>query len=74
MKKINLDEKVSVINGTEVIHRRVPILLTVFIVLVLMVILFVVGMMIGYGILHSPIDIFKPSTWTHLFKLTGSEV
>lgn len=65
--------KVSVINGTEVIHRRVPILLTVCIVLLLMIILFVIGMMMGYGILHSPMDIFKPSTWTHLLKLTGSE-
>lgn len=74
MKKLDLHKKVSVIDGTEVIHRRIPILLTVGVVLLLMLILFVVGMMIGYGILHSPFDIFRPSTWTHLIKLTGSEV
>ncbi|RAK48561.1 hypothetical protein BHX94_10835 [Macrococcoides bohemicum] len=45
----------------------------VSIVILLMLILFVIGMMIGYGILHSPMDVFKPSTWTHLLKLTGSE-
>lgn len=73
MKRPNLNQKVSVINGTEVIHRRIPILLTVCIVILLMIILFVIGMMIGYGILHSPMDVFKPSTWTHLLKLTGSE-
>ncbi|MCU7558099.1 DNA-directed RNA polymerase subunit beta [Macrococcus capreoli] len=74
MKQLKFEEKVSVINGTEVIHRRIPILFTVCVVFILMLLLFVVGMMIGYGILHSPLDIFKPSTWTHLFKFTGSGV
>lgn len=73
MKRPNLNQKVSVINGTEVIHRRVPILFMASIIILLMMILFVIGMMIGYGILHSPMDVFKPSTWTHLLKLTGSE-
>ncbi len=73
MKRPNLNQDVSVINGTEVIHRRIPILFMVSIIILLMMILFVFGMMIGYGILHSPMDVFKPSTWTHLLKLTGSE-
>lgn len=73
MKERKLNNKVSVINGTEVIHRRMPIMLTICIVIILMILLFVIGMMIGYGILHSPFDIFKPSTWTHLLKLTGSD-
>ncbi|MCE4957602.1 DNA-directed RNA polymerase subunit beta [Macrococcoides caseolyticum] len=73
MRKIKLENKTSVINGTEVIHRRIPILLSVVVVFILMLLLFIIGMMIGYGILHSPFDIFKPSTWTHLIKLTGGE-
>ncbi|WP_414042302.1 DNA-directed RNA polymerase subunit beta [Macrococcus animalis] len=73
MRERKLHSKVSVINGTEVIHRRIPILVTVCLVILLMIILFVIGMMIGYSILHSPMDIFKPSTWTHILKLTGSD-
>ncbi|GGB12417.1 DNA-directed RNA polymerase subunit beta [Macrococcus hajekii] len=57
--------------GTEVVHRKIPILLTIIIVLVLSFILFMIGMMIGYGVLHSPLDVFKPSTWSHIFELTG---
>lgn len=66
-------QKVSKIGETEVVHRTVPIYITLLIIFVLMFVLFIVGMMIGYGILHSPIDIFKPSTWQHLKELTGSD-
>ncbi|MGZ9849920.1 DNA-directed RNA polymerase subunit beta [Macrococcus psychrotolerans] len=66
-------QKVSKIGETEVVHRTVPIYITLSIIFALMIVLFIVGMMIGYGILHSPIDIFKPSTWQHLKELTGSD-
>lgn len=34
-------------------------------------VLFVIGLMIGYGILHSPFGIFSPETWQHVIDLTG---
>ena len=72
LRKPTFKERVTQIGDTEVIHRTVPIYVTLIFVLVLMAIIFIIGMMIGYGILHSPIDIFKPSTWQHLRELTGS--
>lgn len=65
--------RISKIGATEVIHRRIPIMVSIIVVLLLMMLVFVLGLMIGYGILHSPFDIFRPSTWTHLLKLTGSD-
>ncbi|TDL95390.1 DNA-directed RNA polymerase subunit beta [Macrococcus carouselicus] len=59
--------------GTEIVHRKVPLLFTILIVLALAGLLFIVGMMLGYGVLHSPLDVFKPSTWTHVFELTGGK-
>ncbi|TDM13761.1 DNA-directed RNA polymerase subunit beta [Macrococcus bovicus] len=46
--------------------------MTIMIILALALILFLTGLMMGYGVLHSPFGIFNPNTWTHIFELTGS--
>lgn len=48
--------------------RLIPIWLRILIVLVLMVVFFFIGAMIGYGVIGdgSPWDVFKKSTWTHI--------
>lgn len=61
------------IQEVEIVHRSIPLILIVAIVAVLSIILFVIGLMIGYGILHSPLEVFNPKTWLHLLKMTGSD-
>ncbi|WJP97576.1 DNA-directed RNA polymerase subunit beta [Macrococcus bovicus] len=59
-------------SGNEVVHRKIPMFMTIMIILALALILFLTGLMMGYGVLHSPFGIFNPNTWTHIFELTGS--
>lgn len=66
------DRKVDV-NGTEVYLKKSPLLIRLIIILIAAIVLFVIGMMIGYSILHSPFGIFDPETWTHLKEMTGSD-
>ena len=63
--------RVETIQGIEVEHRVIPLWMKLLILLILMVLLFVVGTMIGYGILHNPFGVFTPETWQHIFELTG---
>ncbi|MED1672292.1 DNA-directed RNA polymerase subunit beta [Pallidibacillus thermolactis] len=48
--------------------KLIPIWLRIIIVLVLVVVFFLIGAMIGYGVIGegSPSDVFKPSTWSHI--------
>lgn len=63
--------RVEKIQGVEVEHRVIPLWIKLLILLVLMILLFIVGTMIGYGILHNPFGVFNPETWQHIFDLTG---
>nr|WP_263315083.1 DNA-directed RNA polymerase subunit beta [Mammaliicoccus sp. Marseille-Q6498] len=63
--------RVETIQGIEVEHRVIPLWIKFLILLVLMVLLFIVGTMIGYGILQNPFGVFNPETWQHIFDLTG---
>jgi hypothetical protein len=55
--------------------RLIPIWLRVIIVIALIFISMMVGAAIGYGVLGDGkvIDIFKPSTWTHMIDLVEKE-
>lgn len=48
--------------------RLIPIWLRVIIVLVLIVAFFIIGTMIGYGVIGDgdPADVLKKETWTHI--------
>lgn len=63
--------RVETIQGVEVEHRVISLWIKLLILLVLMILLFIVGTMIGYGILHNPFRVFNPETWQHIFDLTG---
>lgn len=63
--------RVETIQGVEVEHRVIPLWIKLLILLVLMILLFIVGTMIGYGILHNPFGVYNPETWQHIFDLTG---
>nr|WP_295973131.1 DNA-directed RNA polymerase subunit beta [uncultured Bacillus sp.] len=55
--------------------RLIPIWLKFVIVLVLMIVFAIIGAMIGYGVLGegSAWDVFKPSTWTHIYDLISKK-
>ncbi len=60
------------VEKTDIVYRKLPIMMIVLIVVILSLLLFIIGLMLGYGILHSPLDVFNPKTWTHILKLTGA--
>jgi hypothetical protein len=55
--------------------RLIPIPIRLLIVAVLIIISFVIGTSVGYGALggEKAIDVFKPSTWTHITDLMKKE-
>ncbi|WP_323704244.1 DNA-directed RNA polymerase subunit beta [Mammaliicoccus sp. Dog046] len=63
--------RVETVQGVEIEHRVIPLWIKFLILIVLMIILFIVGTMIGYGILQNPFGVFNPETWQHIFELTG---
>ncbi|MBY6272684.1 MAG: DNA-directed RNA polymerase subunit beta [Bacillaceae bacterium] len=55
--------------------RLFPIWLRILIVLFLIVVCFFIGAMIGYGVIGdgNPFDVFKKSTWTHIYDIVNKE-
>ncbi|RKO62818.1 DNA-directed RNA polymerase subunit beta [Caldibacillus debilis] len=55
--------------------RLFPIWLRILIVLFLIIVCFFVGAMIGYGVIGdgNPFDVFKKSTWTHIYDIVNKE-
>jgi hypothetical protein len=55
--------------------RLIPIWLRVIVIIVLVFISMIFGAAFGYGVLGNGkvIDVFKPSTWTHIIDLVGVE-
>ena len=53
--------------------RLIPIWLRIIIVLVLIVICFFIGTMIGYGVIGdgNPTDVFHKETWSHIFDIVN---
>lgn len=52
------------------VHRRFPLIVRVLLFVYIAVIVFFVGLMIGYGILDNPIEVFRLETWEHIINLT----
>ncbi|WP_071435434.1 DNA-directed RNA polymerase subunit beta [Bacillus kwashiorkori] len=76
-RKIKLDkQKEEVARKPRRIRiRLIPIWLRVIIVLILVVTFFMIGTMIGYGIIGdgNPTDVFKKSTWTHITDIVNKK-
>ncbi|KYD19831.1 MAG: DNA-directed RNA polymerase subunit beta [Caldibacillus debilis] len=55
--------------------RLFPIWLRILIVLFLIIVCFFIGAMIGYGVIGdgNPFDVFKKSTWTHIYDIVNKE-
>jgi hypothetical protein len=76
-KKLEVKEekKQTVKKSKRVRLRLIPIWLRVLIVVVLMGLSSLTGAAVGYGVLGNgnAIDVFKPSTWTHIVNLADKE-
>ncbi|AQL55711.1 DNA-directed RNA polymerase subunit beta [Abyssicoccus albus] len=57
-------------NTDKVVLRKFPLFARILIVLYLAILLFIVGLMIGFGILGNPMDVFDLDTWKHIVELT----
>ena len=53
--------------------RLLPIWLRLLIVAGLIVLMVIIGALIGYSVIGGghPIDVFKPSTWTHIVDIVN---
>lgn len=54
----------------KLIHRRFPLIVRILLFIYIAVIVFFVGLMIGFGILDNPIEVFRLETWEHIINLT----
>lgn len=54
--------------------RMLPIWLRLVIIIALMVIMIIIGAVIGYSAIGGGhlIDVFKPSTWTHIVDIVNA--
>lgn len=74
------EEKKNYANGEQkqvrwVQIRLIPIWLRIVIILMLVVIAAVVGAMVGYSVIGEgkAMDVFKPSTWQHIFDIMNGK-
>ena len=54
----------------KLVHRRFPLVVRILLFLYIATIVFFVGLMMGYGILGNPFEIFRIETWEHIINLT----
>lgn len=54
----------------KLVHRRFPLIVRILLFVYIAVIIFFVGLMIGFGILDTPIEVFRLETWEHIINLT----
>ncbi len=54
----------------KLVHRRFPLVVRILLFLYIAIIVFFLGLMIGYGILDNPFEIFRIETWEHIINLT----
>lgn len=54
----------------KLVHRRFPLIVRILLFVYIAVIVFFVGLMIGFGILDNPIEVFRLETWEHIINLT----
>jgi hypothetical protein len=69
------ETKQSVVKGTKIRLRLIPIWMRVIIVVLLIGFSSLIGAAIGYGVLGggNASDVLKMSTWTHIMELVGTE-
>lgn len=55
--------------------RLIPIWLRLIIVVVLMAVMVIIGAIVGYAVIGNGnfLDVFKPSTWTHIVDLVNKD-
>lgn len=54
---------------TKIVHRRFPMLVRLLLYIYVALMLVVIGLMIGYGILNNPFEVFRIETWQHIRDL-----
>jgi len=54
---------------TKIFHRRFPMLVRLLLYIYVALMLVVIGLMIGYGILSNPFEVFRIETWQHIRDL-----
>ena len=54
----------------KLVHRRFPLVVRILLFIYIAIIIFFVGLMMGYGILDNPFEIFRIETWEHIINLT----
>ncbi|SOC42667.1 DNA-directed RNA polymerase subunit beta [Salinicoccus kekensis] len=54
----------------KLVHRRFPLVVRILLFLYVAIIIFFAGLMIGYGILANPFEVFRLETWEHIINLT----
>lgn len=54
----------------KIVHRRFPLVVRILLFVYIAIIIFFVGLMMGYGILDNPFEIFRLETWEHIINLT----
>lgn len=54
----------------KLVHRRFPLVVRILLFVYIAIIIFFVGLMMGYGILDNPFEIFRIETWEHIINLT----
>lgn len=54
----------------KLVHRRFPLVVRILLFVYIAIIIFFVGLMMGYGILDNPFEIFRLETWEHIINLT----
>lgn len=73
-KKQNHIDLGSVMNlateNKKLVYRKFPLLVRILIFLYVALMLSIVGLMIGYGILDNPFEVFRIETWEHIIDLT----
>lgn len=54
----------------KLVHRRFPLIVRILLYIYVAIILFFLGLMIGFGILENPLEVFRLETWEHIINLT----
>ncbi|GAA3715435.1 MULTISPECIES: DNA-directed RNA polymerase subunit beta [Salinicoccus] len=54
----------------KLVHRRFPLIVRILLYVYVAIIVFFVGLMIGYGILNNPMEVFRLETWEHIINMT----
>ncbi|GAB3058265.1 DNA-directed RNA polymerase subunit beta [Salinicoccus sesuvii] len=54
----------------KLVHRRFPLIIRIMLFIYIAIIVFFAGLMIGFGILDNPMEVFRIETWEHIINLT----